>query len=390
MTALARHLVAMMSMPVTATTPATMARRERGSRNRRHRIPSVPRSESNLMMEPHSSSSLSPRSIVFIGLVALAIAMGIGRFAFTPMMPLMVRDGSLDAVTGTEWATANYVGYLLGAISASWFARSPRRGLQVGLVGVAATTLATAWGDAALPWVGMALRGSAGVFSAWVLVCASSWCLPELARRHATSLGGWIYTGVGLGIAATGVLTWLGGAHAASARAARRRRGFRRGGRAAARSARGRERKPGGGAVLQRVRLRLHHSRDLPAHDGPAAGVRSARVRAHLAHLRHGGGAVGGLCRAPAARLVAPQGVGDRAGGDGGGHRAPAAAAGLVGAGGLGRPGRRDLHGHHHGGPSARARAHAHEPDAAAGAHDHRLRRRTDRRSAARAPDRRH
>lgn len=167
-------------------------------------------------MEPHSSSSLSPRSIVFIGLVALAIAMGIGRFAFTPMMPLMVRDGSLDAVTGTEWATANYVGYLLGAISASWFARSPRLGLQVGLVGVAATTLAMAWGNAALPWVGMALRGSAGVFSAWVLVCASSWCLPELARRHATSLGGWIYTGVGLGIAATGVLAWLGGAQAAS------------------------------------------------------------------------------------------------------------------------------------------------------------------------------
>ena len=75
----------------------------------------------------------------------IAIAMGIGRFAFTPMMPLMVRDGSLDAVTGTEWATANYVGYLLRAISASWFARSPRRGLQVGLVGVAATTLAMAW-----------------------------------------------------------------------------------------------------------------------------------------------------------------------------------------------------------------------------------------------------
>ncbi|MFB1028553.1 MAG: YbfB/YjiJ family MFS transporter, partial [Thauera sp.] len=75
-----------------------------GSRNRRHYVPSVPRSESNLAMEPHSSSSLSPRSIVFIGLVALAIAMGIGRFAFTPMMPLMGRDGSLDAVTGTEWA----------------------------------------------------------------------------------------------------------------------------------------------------------------------------------------------------------------------------------------------------------------------------------------------
>ncbi|HMV93855.1 MAG TPA: YbfB/YjiJ family MFS transporter [Thauera aminoaromatica] len=167
-------------------------------------------------MEKNPPSSLSPGAIVFIGLLALAIAMGIGRFAFTPLMPLMVRDGSLNTVTGTEWATANYVGYLLGAISASWFARSPRLGLQVGLLGVAATTLAMAWGNAALPWLGLALRASAGVFSAWVLVCASSWCLPELARRSSTSLGGWIYTGVGVGIAATGVLTWLGGAQAAA------------------------------------------------------------------------------------------------------------------------------------------------------------------------------
>ncbi|MBS0509926.1 MAG: YbfB/YjiJ family MFS transporter [Proteobacteria bacterium] len=166
-------------------------------------------------MVTRSESSLPPRSIVFIGLIALAIAMGIGRFAFTPMMPLMLRNGSLDAVTGTEWATANYIGYLLGALSASWFARSPRHGLQIGLIGVAATTLAMVWGNVSVPWLGLVLRGSAGVFSAWVLVCASSWCLPELARRNATSLGGWIYTGVGLGIAATGLMTWLGGAQAA-------------------------------------------------------------------------------------------------------------------------------------------------------------------------------
>ena len=117
-------------------------------------------------MVTRSESSLPPRSIVLIGLVALAIAMGIGRFAFTPLMPLMLRDGSLDAVTGTEWATANYIGYLLGALSASWFARSPRHGLQIGLIGVAATTLAMAWGNVSLPWLGLALRGSAGVFSA--------------------------------------------------------------------------------------------------------------------------------------------------------------------------------------------------------------------------------
>lgn len=153
----------------------------------------------------------SPWTIVIIGLVALAIAMGIGRFAFTPLMPLMLRDGTLDVVTGTEWAAANYIGYLAGALTASWFGRDPRRGLRIGLIGVVLTSLGIAWGNASLPLVGAILRGSAGAFSAWVLVCASSWCLPELARRESTSLGGWIYTGVGLGIALTGIMAWIGG-----------------------------------------------------------------------------------------------------------------------------------------------------------------------------------
>jgi hypothetical protein len=55
------------------------------------------------------------------------------------------------------------------------------------------------------------LRAAAGVFSAWALVCASSWCLAELARQHVPQLGAWIYTGVGLGIALAGALAWLGG-----------------------------------------------------------------------------------------------------------------------------------------------------------------------------------
>ena len=146
-----------------------------------------------------------------IGLIALAVAMGIGRFSFTPLMPLMMRDGSLDALTGAEWAAANYLGYLVGALSATWFGRRPRLGLQLGLLGVAVSTLGmalTAWMS---PWAGGLLRGVAGVCSAWVLVCASSWCLPELARQQSATLGGWMYTGVGIGIASTGVLAWLGG-----------------------------------------------------------------------------------------------------------------------------------------------------------------------------------
>jgi hypothetical protein len=155
--------------------------------------------------------------VVGSGIVALAVAMGIGRFAFTPLMPLMMRDGTLSAAAGAEWAAANYGGYLVGALTASWFSSDPRRGLRLSLLGVALTTVAAAWTDGeSVALVGAMLRAGAGVFSAWALVCASSWCLAELARRHVPQLGAWIYTGVGLGIALAGALAWLGGRQPAS------------------------------------------------------------------------------------------------------------------------------------------------------------------------------
>jgi MFS family permease len=150
--------------------------------------------------------------VVVCGVAALAVAMGIGRFAFTPLMPLMLRDGTLEAAAGAEWAVANYLGYLAGALTAGRFAREPRVGLQWGLAGVVATTLAGPWaGPPHPPIVGALLRGAAGVFSAWVLVSASSWGLSALARRQQPRLGAWLYTGVGLGIALAGGLAWAGG-----------------------------------------------------------------------------------------------------------------------------------------------------------------------------------
>src|SRR5918997_1409148 len=155
--------------------------------------------------------------VIGSGIVALAVAMGIGRFAFTPLMPLMMRDGTLSAAAGAECAAANYGGYLVGALTASWFSSDPRRGLRMSLLGVALTTVAAAWtNDEAAALVGAMLRAAAGVFSAWALVCASSWCLAELARQHVPQLGAWIYTGVGMGIALAGALAGLGGRQPAS------------------------------------------------------------------------------------------------------------------------------------------------------------------------------
>jgi len=153
------------------------------------------------------------RLTVAIGTVALAVAMGIGRFAFTPLLPLMLRDGAIDAATGADWAAANYGGYLAGALTAARLGRHPVRYLQIALLGVAVTTLLVAF--VAEPLSGAALRFAAGVFSAWVLVLGSSWCLAELASRGASRFGAWIYTGVGIGIALAGALAWLGGMQSA-------------------------------------------------------------------------------------------------------------------------------------------------------------------------------
>ncbi|SFU31372.1 Predicted arabinose efflux permease, MFS family [Methylobacterium sp. 174MFSha1.1] len=167
------------------------------------------------LARPRTTGPLAPPAngpVVAGGILALAVAMGIGRFAFTPLLPLMLRDGAVTGTVGAEWAAANYAGYLVGALTAAWFSGDPGRGLRLSLAGVALTTLAMAGAGSPAPAVlGAALRAAAGLFSAWALVCASGWCLAELARRQAPRLGAWIYTGVGLGIALAGLLAWLGG-----------------------------------------------------------------------------------------------------------------------------------------------------------------------------------
>ena len=53
-------------------------------------------------------------------MVALAIAMGIGRFAFTPILPMMLADGVIDLAAASWLASANYLGYLAGAVGCTF------------------------------------------------------------------------------------------------------------------------------------------------------------------------------------------------------------------------------------------------------------------------------
>jgi len=143
------------------------------------------------------------------GALALAIAMGIGRFAFTPMLPLMVREGSVDLASGGWLAAANYAGYLLGAVTAARMALTPQRLGLVALGTIALTTAAMGWTASVGPW--LLLRFVAGVASAWALVSTSVWGLAWLARFERPAGAGMLYAGVGSGIALAGLWCWQAG-----------------------------------------------------------------------------------------------------------------------------------------------------------------------------------
>ena len=88
-------------------------------------------------------------AVALAGMASLAAAMGIGRFAFTPLLPLMLQGGALTLAGGSWLATANYLGYLAGALvcmALPWQAR--RRGrhwpaARMARWGLVATTVLT-------------------------------------------------------------------------------------------------------------------------------------------------------------------------------------------------------------------------------------------------------
>ena len=157
---------------------------------------------------------MTPLRIALAGLAALAVAMGIGRFAFTPILPMMLHDGVVDLPRASLLASTNYVGYLVGALLCTfdpWLRRrvgmhSPADGPALVRRGLAATALLAL--AMALPWPAAwpALRFAAGVGSAYVFVYSSGWCLTQLAARGAPALGGVMFAGPGAGIVASGLL----------------------------------------------------------------------------------------------------------------------------------------------------------------------------------------
>jgi predicted MFS family arabinose efflux permease len=137
-------------------------------------------------------------------MAALAVPMGIGRFAFTPILPMMQADAGLTLAAAAWLASANYLGTLVGALVAMTVTVSLQPAIRAGLMTIGVTTVAMGLERRPALWV--ALRFAAGVATGWLLPYASAWALARLTPLRRPVLNATVFAGFGVGIASAGVL----------------------------------------------------------------------------------------------------------------------------------------------------------------------------------------
>src|SRR5699024_800136 len=150
-----------------------------------------------------SSHSLTPLR----GGLGLSVAMGMGRFFYTPALPLMVTALNWGAGPGSWIATLNYIGYFIGTlvIAQGWVEPNRfvyRLSLIVSTLGLAAVALTPN-----LIWQG-SIRTIAGIASWLIFVCVTQRMPANSRRPHH---GGISYGGVGFGILVSGAIVLAAG-----------------------------------------------------------------------------------------------------------------------------------------------------------------------------------
>lgn len=141
--------------------------------------------------------------LMLVGCAALALAMGVGRFSYTPLLTMMMAEGAITLADGGFVASVHFLGYLMGALMALRLPLPPRLALRLALLGVGFSTVAMGF-DVGLAAT-MLLRWIAGVASAWVLILVSNFLVRRLADRGRPAAAGVVFAGVGGGIALMGL-----------------------------------------------------------------------------------------------------------------------------------------------------------------------------------------
>ena len=150
------------------------------------------------------------RPLALGGMLALASAIGIGRFVYTPLLPAMAEGLGLTGGQAGLIASANFCGYLAGALLAAARLPGSRRTWLLGALALGAVTTGAMGVASGLPAF-LLLRGIGGAVSAVALVFASALVLDRLAATGRGGLAALHFAGVGLGIAVSAGLVALPG-----------------------------------------------------------------------------------------------------------------------------------------------------------------------------------
>ena len=143
--------------------------------------------------------------VILAGISALVLTVGLARFAYTPLLPVMRHEAGLSLLAGGWLATLNYGGYITGLLVASWGGglllkfRMYRASLIVAVISTAAMGLT----DNLYLWA--VLRFIAGFTSIAGLVLASGLILDWLNRHSLRPELGLHFSGLGVGIAVSAV-----------------------------------------------------------------------------------------------------------------------------------------------------------------------------------------
>ncbi|HUH84227.1 MAG TPA: YbfB/YjiJ family MFS transporter [Stellaceae bacterium] len=166
----------------------------------------------NAATAPGTTQSAAGTSVLraaLSGLCASLIGVGLARFAYTPLIPALIAAGWFLPADAVYLQAGNLAGYLAGALLARLAARrlSAIGALRANMVlatlafFACATPLSFLW---YLVW-----RFAAGLSGGMLMVLAAPVVLPHVPAARRGVIGGIIFTGVGLGIAASGTLVPL-------------------------------------------------------------------------------------------------------------------------------------------------------------------------------------
>lgn len=143
-----------------------------------------------------------------LSMLALMIAMSISRFAYTPILPFMQQDTSMNNQNAGLLATFNYLGYLMGAIIPMFITiKSKVFDLKLYVMINVISVILMGFSEHFLIW--SVLRIIAGITSGTIFVVASNVALEALRMANKQSISGILYSAVGIGIFSSSIFIFL-------------------------------------------------------------------------------------------------------------------------------------------------------------------------------------